>query len=93
MYNSKQGFIPPLVIYGIVYLTNTESFLYFLNKAYRAAWLSFCQLAAIFRGRDAPKILCGRQYFLLHIFDGLQVHVIDMQHNNLLLHYEQSLVK
>ena len=34
MYNNKQDFIPPLVIYGIVYLTNTESFLYFLNKAY-----------------------------------------------------------
>ena len=34
MYNNKQDFVPPLVIYGIVYLTNTESFLYFLNKAY-----------------------------------------------------------
>ena len=29
MYNNKQDFVPPLVIYGIVYLTNTESFLYF----------------------------------------------------------------
>ena len=34
MYNNKQHFVPPLVIYGIVYLTNAESFLYFLNKAY-----------------------------------------------------------
>ena len=34
MYNNKQDFVPPLVIYGIVYLTNTEGFLYFLNKAY-----------------------------------------------------------
>ena len=33
MYNNKQDFVPPLVIYRIVYLTNTESFLYFLNKA------------------------------------------------------------
>ena len=35
MYNNKQDFVPPLAVYGIVYLTNTESFLYFLNKAYR----------------------------------------------------------
>ena len=34
MYNNKKDFVPPLVDYGIVYLTNTESFLYFLNKAY-----------------------------------------------------------
>ena len=35
MYNNKQDFVPPLVIYGIVYLTNTEGFLYsLLNKAY-----------------------------------------------------------
>ena len=34
MYNNKQDFVPPLVDYGIVYLTNTESFLYFLNKDY-----------------------------------------------------------
>ena len=34
MYNNKQDFIPPLVNYKIVYLTNMESFLYFLNKAY-----------------------------------------------------------
>ena len=34
MYNNKQDFVPPLVVYRIVYLTNTESFLYFLNKAY-----------------------------------------------------------
>ena len=34
MYNNKQDFVPPLVNYGIVYLTNAESFLYFLNKAY-----------------------------------------------------------
>ena len=34
MYNYKQDFVPPLVIYRIVYLTNAESFLYFLNKAY-----------------------------------------------------------
>ena len=34
MYNNKRDFVPPLVIYGIVYLTNMESFLYFLNKAY-----------------------------------------------------------
>ena len=34
MYNNKQDFVLPLVIYGIVYLTNTEGFLYFLNKAY-----------------------------------------------------------
>ena len=26
MYNNKQDFVPPLVIYGIVYLTNMESF-------------------------------------------------------------------
>ena len=26
MYNNKQDFVPPLVIYRIVYLTNTESF-------------------------------------------------------------------
>ena len=25
--------------------------------------------------------------------DGLQVHIIEMQHKDLLLHYEQSLVK
>ena len=31
MYNNKQDFVPPLVIYGIIYLTNMESFLYFLN--------------------------------------------------------------
>ena len=31
MYNNKQDFVPPLVIYGIVYLTNTESFLYFFQ--------------------------------------------------------------
>ena len=35
MYNNKQDFVPPLVFYGIVDLTNTEGFLYFLNKAYR----------------------------------------------------------
>ena len=29
MYNNKQDFVPPLVIYGIVNLTNMESFLYF----------------------------------------------------------------
>ena len=34
MYNNKQDFVPPLVVYGIVYLTNMEGFLYFLNKAY-----------------------------------------------------------
>ena len=34
MYNNKQDFVPPLVDYGIVYVTNMESFLYFLNKAY-----------------------------------------------------------
>ena len=34
MHNNKQDFVPSLVIYGIVYLTNMESFLYFLNKAY-----------------------------------------------------------
>ena len=34
MYNNKQDFVPPLVDYRIVYLTNMESFLYFLNKAY-----------------------------------------------------------
>ena len=34
MYNNKQDFVPPLVIHRIVYLTNVESFLYFLNKAY-----------------------------------------------------------
>ena len=31
MYNNKQDFVPPLVDYGIVYLTNTESFLYFFQ--------------------------------------------------------------
>ena len=31
MYNNKQDFVPPLVIYGIVYLTNMESFLYFFQ--------------------------------------------------------------
>ena len=31
--------------------------------------------------------------FLLHMFDGLQVHIIYMQSKDLLLHYEQSLVK
>ena len=35
MHNNKQDFVPPLVVYGIVYLANTEGFLYFLNKAYR----------------------------------------------------------
>ena len=35
MNNNKQDFVPPLVIYRIVYLTNAESFLYFLNKTYR----------------------------------------------------------
>ena len=35
MYTNKQDFVPPLVDYGIVYLTNMESFLYFLNNAYR----------------------------------------------------------
>ena len=34
MYNNKQDFVPPLVNYGIVYLTNAESFLYFINKVY-----------------------------------------------------------
>ena len=34
MYNNKQDFVPPLVIYRIVYLNNAGSFLYFLNKAY-----------------------------------------------------------
>ena len=34
MYNNKQDFVPLLVIYRIVYLTNMEGFLYFLNKAY-----------------------------------------------------------
>ena len=34
MYNNKQDFVPPLAIYGIVDVTNTEGFLYFLNKAY-----------------------------------------------------------
>ena len=34
MYNNKQDFVPPLVINGIVYVTNMESFLYFLNKPY-----------------------------------------------------------
>ena len=34
MYNNKQDFVPPLVIYGIVYLTNMEGFLYLWNKAY-----------------------------------------------------------
>ena len=29
MYNNKQDFVPPLVDYRIVYLTNMESFLYF----------------------------------------------------------------
>ena len=49
MYNNKQDFVPPLVIYGIVYLTNTEGFLYFLNKAYRqlgyhsANWLLYSE--------------------------------------------------
>ena len=93
MYSNKQDFVPPLVIYGIVHLTNMEGFLCFLNKAYGQLGYHSANLAAIFRGKDAPKILCGRQYFLLPIFDGLQVHVIDMQHNDLLLHYEQSLVK
>ena len=31
MYNNKQDFVPPLVIYGIDYLTNMESFLYFFQ--------------------------------------------------------------
>ena len=35
MYNNKQDFVPLLVIYEIVYLTNTEGFLYLLNKAYK----------------------------------------------------------
>ena len=30
---------------------------------------------------------------MLHFFDGLQVHIIEMQCKDLLLHYEQSLVK
>ena len=34
MYNNKQDFVPQLVIYRIVYLTNMEGFLYFLNKTY-----------------------------------------------------------
>ena len=34
MYNNKQDFVPPLAVYGIVYLTNMEGCLYFLNKAY-----------------------------------------------------------
>ena len=34
MYNNKQDFVPPLVNYRIVYVTNAERFLYFLNKAY-----------------------------------------------------------
>ena len=34
MYNNKQDFVAPSVDYRIVYLTSTESFLYFLNKAY-----------------------------------------------------------
>ena len=34
MYNNKQDFVPPLVISGIVYLTNMEGLLYFLSKAY-----------------------------------------------------------
>ena len=33
MYNNKQDFVSPLVIYQIVYLANMESFLYLLNKA------------------------------------------------------------
>ena len=31
MYNNKQDFVPTLVVYGIVYLTNIESFLYFFQ--------------------------------------------------------------
>ena len=31
MYNNKQDFVPPLVIYRIVLPTNTEGFLYFLK--------------------------------------------------------------
>ena len=50
-------------------------------------------LAVIFRGRDAPKIPFGRQYFMLPICDGLQLHVPCMQHKDLLLYYQQSLVK
>ena len=35
MYNNKLDFVPPLVFNGIVlYMTNMEGFLYFLNKAY-----------------------------------------------------------
>ena len=35
MYNNKKDYVPPLLIYRIVYQTNMEGFLYFLNKAYR----------------------------------------------------------
>ena len=82
MYNNKQVFVPPLVIYRIVYLTNMESFLYFLNKAYG-------QLGY----HSALKIPFGRQCCMLPICDGLQLHIPCMQHKDLLLYDQQSLVK
>ena len=68
-----------------------QDFQYFLNKAY--GQLGYHSANAILRGRDVRKILCCTQYLLLYFFNGLQVHIIEMQHKDLLLHYEQSVVQ
>ena len=81
MYNNKQDFVPPLVL-SIVYLTNTEG-------AY--GQLGYHSAAVIFR-KGSPKIPFSR-YFMLPICDGLQLHIPCMQHKDLLLYYQQSLVK
>ena len=43
MYNNKQDFVSPLAIYQIVYLSNMEGFLYFLNKDYGQLDYHFAQ--------------------------------------------------
>ena len=85
MYNNKQDFVPPFVIYGIAYLTNMESFLYFLNKAYG-------QLGYHSTQEHGPKILVSRQYCIVPYCNDFQIHIAVLHHTNLLLSSQQSLV-
>ena len=85
MYNNKQDFVPPLVDYGIVYLTNAESFLYFLNKAYGQLGYHSAQEAIIFGRWHAPKILVSRQYCMVPFCSDFQIHIAVLHYTDLLL--------
>ena len=93
MYNNKQDFVPPLVDYRIVYLTNAESFLYFLIK------LMGSLVIILLKSYNIWKMACTKDFcqqtILYDAFSAVifKYNIVVLHHTDLLLSSQQSLVK